>query len=96
MDIDDWREKIDKLDGKLLVLLNKRAVCALEIGKIKQATGQPVYVPDRESAVIDYLRDLNAGPLSDGAIQRIFRRIIDESRCLEQERGKDGIELEEI
>ena len=90
MEIDDWRKKIDELNGKLLALLNQRAQCALEIGKIKQATGQPVYAPDRETAVLNHLREVNAGPLSNDAVQRIFRQIIDESRRLEQEHGEDG------
>ena len=90
MEIDDWRKKIDELNGKLLALLNQRAQCALEIGKIKQATGQPVYAPDRETAVLNHLREVNSGPLSNDAVQRIFRQIIDESRRLEQEQGEDG------
>ena len=35
-----WRERIDALDLQLLSLLNERAQCALEVGKIKEQ--QPV------------------------------------------------------
>ena len=90
MDIEDWRKRIDELNGKLLALLNQRAQYALEIGKIKQATGQPVYAPDRETAVLNHLREVNTGPLSNDAVQRIFRQIIDESLRLEREHGEDG------
>jgi chorismate mutase-like protein len=90
MDIEDWRKRIDELNSKLLALLNQRAQCALEIGKIKQATGQPVYAPDRETAVLNHLREVNTGPLSNDAVQRIFRQIIDESLRLEREHGEDG------
>ncbi len=90
MDIEDWRKRIDELNGKLLALLNQRAQCALEIGKIKQATGQPVYAPDRETAVLNHIREMNTGPLSNDAVQRIFRQIIDESLRLEREHGEGG------
>ena len=35
------------------------------------------------------LKELNQGPLSDEAIQRIFRQIIDESLRLEQDHAED-------
>ena len=89
MEIDDWRKKIDELNGKLLALLNQRAQYALKIGKIKQTTGQPVHAPDRETAVLNYIREMNTGPLSNDAVQRIFRQIIDESLRLEREHGED-------
>ena len=39
------RHKIDELDARLLELLNRRAGYALEIGRIKVANGQPIYLP---------------------------------------------------
>lgn len=85
MDISDWREEIDELDLKLLKLLNRRAECALRIGKIKKAEGSAVYRPEREAWIIKRLIDQNGGPLGAGGIQRIFERIIDESRTLERD-----------
>lgn len=86
MDINDYRIRIDEIDERLLSLLNERAQCALEIGHIKRALGLPVYVPEREHQVLDHVQNTNPGPLRDGAIRRLFERIIDESRRLEQER----------
>ena len=85
MDLEDWRKKIDEINGQLVELLSERARCALEVGKIKRANGQPIYVPERETAVLRQLESLNEGPLSNEAVQRIFRQIIDEARRLEQE-----------
>jgi chorismate mutase len=48
MDIEDWRRKIDELDSKLVRLLNERAECAHEIGKLKRDVAAPIYEPDRE------------------------------------------------
>jgi chorismate mutase len=83
--IDDWRIKIDEIDQILVDLLNKRAVCADEIGKIKEQMGLPAYSPKREEEVLNNIMKHNKGPLSDLALRRLFERIIDESRSLERE-----------
>jgi chorismate mutase len=95
--IDALRERIDTLDGQIVALLNARAGCALEIGRLKEALGLQIYQPDRERAVLQHVRALNPGPLNDDAVQRLFERIIDEARRLEREaqeaerrRGGDG------
>ncbi len=85
MDIEDWRRKIDEYNKQLLALLSERAECALEIGRIKQEAGQPIYVPEREAAVLAHLKDLNGGPLTAAAVERIFQAIMTESRQLEQD-----------
>ena len=38
-DLDDLRRRIDLLDEQLVRLLNARAACALEIGRLKRETG---------------------------------------------------------
>jgi len=89
MDLEHWRSKIDVFNKKLVELLNERARCAIEVGKIKRENGQPMYAPERETAVLNQLKELNHGPLSDEAVQRIFRQIIDEALRLEQEHAAD-------
>ena len=84
-DLDFWREKIDALDDQILELLNERARCALSVGKIKRAEGLPYHVPERETLILNRIRELNGGPLSHEAAQRIFRQIIDESLRLEED-----------
>jgi chorismate mutase len=86
----DWRmralrERIDALDEQIVVLLNERAACALEIGEIKRAIGMAIYQPGREKDVLDHVRRVNAGPLDGDAVMRLFERIIDEARRLERE-----------
>jgi chorismate mutase len=85
MSLGDWRRRIDEIDRKLVELLNERSRCALEIGKIKQAEHLPLYQPDREREVLENAEKVNAGPLSDAAIRRLFERIIDEARSAERE-----------
>ena len=83
-DIDDLRARIDELDERIVALLNERASCALAIGVAKEKLGLPVYQPAREAEVIRRVCGTNAGPLDDGAITRLFERIIDEARRLER------------
>lgn len=82
--LDDWRKKIDTIDLQLVSLLNERAHCAEEIGKIKLKLGLEAYSPEREEEVMRNVTANNPGTLSHQAIRRLFERIIDESRTVER------------
>jgi chorismate mutase len=85
--IEEWRRRIDAIDDQLVRLLNSRSACVVEIGRIKRALGIPVYSPEREGALLERVLRENPGPLDRGAVQRLFERIIDESRRLERVAG---------
>lgn len=85
-DIADWRNCIDDIDSQLLMLLNERARCACEIGRIKEKNGMEVYNPARERAILTKLVEKNEGPLTDSAVQKIFETIIEQCRSLEKEK----------
>jgi chorismate mutase-like protein len=70
------RRKIDLIDQKLLILLNQRLRCALEIGKIKKEGGQKVYDPKREKEVLRRLKSKNKGRLKTENLEKIFKTII--------------------
>ena len=84
MNIEDWRDEIDKLDEQLVKLLNARSQCAIELGRIKRDLGLAIYSPDREREVIAHVTGINPGPLDRAAVRRLFERIIDESRRIER------------
>jgi chorismate mutase-like protein len=84
MSIENWRRRIDEIDHRLVELLNERSRCVVEIGRVKQTTGEPLYQPDREHQVLDEAVRANSGPLSDAAIRRLFERILDEARSVER------------
>ena len=84
MDISDWRKKIDEIDRSLVKLLNERARCAVEIGKIKRQNGLPIQEPNREQEVLRQAFQANQGPLTDQAIQSVFERILEEGRALQR------------
>lgn len=78
------RDEIDQLDRELMGLLNQRARLALEIGRLKQAAGLPVFVPERESDLLDKLAKGNHGPLPDAYLRNIFREVISACRSVQQ------------
>ena len=83
--LEDLRKNIDRVDEVLVRLLNERARCACEIGRLKKELGVEIYQPDREKQVLDHVRGVAAeGPLGPDAIARLFERIIDEARRLER------------
>jgi chorismate mutase len=80
MDIEHWRKEIDDIDAELLRLLNMRARLAVKVGALKHAANLPFCDPDRERIVLQRLQDMNCGPLDQRAVDKVFRRIIRESR----------------
>jgi chorismate mutase len=82
------RDNIDQVDAVLVKLLNQRARWALEIGEVKKEADLPIYQPDREKEVVARAQSQNRGPLAQAAVQRLFERIIDESRRLERIGGE--------
>ncbi|HWY09559.1 MAG TPA: chorismate mutase [Candidatus Acidoferrales bacterium] len=84
MNISDWRQRMDEIDKKIVELLNERSKCALEVGRLKQAAGMPIYQPARENEVLSNAARNNRGPLTNAAIRRLFERIIDEARSAER------------
>ncbi|HEX9191991.1 MAG TPA: chorismate mutase [Candidatus Deferrimicrobiaceae bacterium] len=84
MEIDEIRKRIDLLDDVLLRVFNERARLALEIGNRKKELDLPVFDPVREKGIFARMKGDNPGPLDDGAIVRLFERVVDESRRLER------------
>lgn len=84
MRIEDCREEIDRIDGELLRLLNRRASLALEVGALKARAGLPLKDEGREREVIMRSSVANAGPLGRTSVARIFRRIMRESLRVEE------------
>jgi len=78
------RRRIDEIDEALVQLLSARAECALAVGREKKTSGMEVYQPSREAEVLEHVQRVNGGPLDNGAVKRLFERIIDEARRLER------------
>ncbi len=82
--IEEARGQIDRIDDEIVRLLSERAKHVRSIGDAKHRLGVPVYQADREERIFARVVAANEGPLDDGAIRRLFERIIDEARRLER------------
>ena len=80
--LNELRQEIDKLDAELLEKLSQRARLAQKVGEVKKQEGTSTnfYRPERERAVLERLKSLNQGPLSNDEVARLFREIM--SACL--------------
>src|SRR6185369_11840212 len=78
------RGEIDKIDDRLLDLLNQRARLALDVGEAKKQTQANFYEPTRERAIIERLSGANAGPFPTEAIRPVFQEIISACLSIEQ------------
>ena len=82
--LEKLRLRIDALDTELLKLLNERAKCVIKIGKIKQKEKKDVLVPLREKELLDRLRTVNKGPITDEMAIYLFQQIIDTLKDLQK------------
>ena len=85
MDIADWRRKIDDLDRQLVRLMNERAQCAHEIGRLKRNSAMPIYEPDRERIIFQNIARVNEGPLSDVQLRQVYERLVEVMRQIQRE-----------
>ncbi|HEV2474256.1 MAG TPA: chorismate mutase, partial [Chthonomonadales bacterium] len=84
MSLPEWRKEIDRIDEQVLLLLNRRADLAQQIGRAKTRAGSHYFTPEREHTVFKRLLSLNNGPLEGAAIRAVYREII--SACLAMEK----------
>jgi chorismate mutase / prephenate dehydratase len=84
MSIEQLRNKINKIDDQLLVLLNERAKLVIEIGNMKKEKGGPAYAPDREREVFDRILKANKGPLNAQTLMAVWRELMSGSLSLER------------
>lgn len=81
-ELEQLRQRIDRIDDETLRLIGERAGIARRIGEIKQGN---IYRPEREAQVLRRAAERNPGPLSDNAVQRIVREVMSACLALEQQ-----------
>ncbi len=82
--IKKWRAEIDRVDDRILELLNERARCNAQIGQLKTSDQAAVFVPDRELEIFERLEAANPGPFPTLALRNVFREIISASVSLQR------------
>lgn len=80
------RRHIDQIDRQIVRLLARRQALSLEIGRVKQARGLPVHIPDRESELLDVVKDeaRHLGLDVEHVVQ-LFELVLAESRRLQHD-----------
>jgi chorismate mutase/prephenate dehydratase len=78
------RDELKRLDHKIVKFLNQRAALSIEVGKMKESRGLDVYDAAQEAKIIDYLCEINDGPLPEVFLKAIYREIISTSRTLQK------------
>lgn len=81
MKLQELRNKIDQIDTELLDLLNQRTRLVQEVGSVKKVSGDPVFDPGREQALLLNLEKKNPGPISNSCLRAVFREILSASRA---------------
>ena len=84
MNIAAHRKAIDRLDERLVKLLNERTRHVLEIGSMKIKAGEEIYAPHRELAVLQRICKLNTGPTTKESLLAIYREIMSSALALEK------------
>ena len=83
--IEGLRKKIDDLDMRLVELINQRAECAIQIGRLKRNSAMPIYEPDREKIIYGNIARNNSGQLSDIQLRQVYGRLIDVMRQIQRD-----------
>jgi len=84
MKLTSLRKKIDNIDSQIVLLLNKRASVAKDVGTLKNRSGSGIYMSDREAQIYKNILRQNKGPMSDKALAAIYREVMSSSFALEK------------
>ncbi len=74
------RQQIDEIDSQLVQLLAARAKITAEVGRVKQQHALPLYVPERELALLKARRaQADEAGVSAELVEDVLRRVMRES-----------------
>ncbi len=88
MPLSKLRDKIDAVDQQIIDLLAERLSLVGEVGEVKTVHGLPIYVPEREAAMLAKRRaEAESKGVPADLIEDILRRTMRESYASENETG---------
>lgn len=88
MPLSKLRDKIDTVDQQIIDLLAERLRLVGEVGEVKAKHGLPIYVPEREAAMLAKRREeASAKGVPANLIEDILRRTMRESYASENDTG---------
>ena len=77
------RVKIDEIDQQIVELLNLRYKQVEHVGDWKKDNDSPIYIPEREKALLEKICKNNKGPMTDDILRAIYREIMSGALKLE-------------
>jgi chorismate mutase/prephenate dehydratase len=76
-ELEQLRQRIDRIDKQIQDLINERVALAISIARLKQTAGDgSFYRPEREAQILRTVTERNRGPLRDKDMARLFREIM--------------------
>ncbi|MDD9304918.1 MAG: prephenate dehydratase [Desulfobacter sp.] len=78
------RDEIDRIDSRILELINQRLEIGQQVGAVKKQKGGQILDRARERRVIENLHKINPGPAEKDLIQYIFNVIITATREIQK------------
>ena len=78
-DINEFRDKIDELDKKIVSLFTERMDVAKEVASFKFANNKPVFDPERERELLNKI-EKNAGDLYGNYARKLYGTVMELSR----------------
>ncbi len=83
MDLQELRQKIDKIDSQLVELYEERMEVSSEIADFKIATGKKVFDREREKEKIQTVKALTHSEFNSIGVEELFSQIMSMSRKLQ-------------
>ncbi len=83
--LEELRHVIDQVDREILALVARRVTLVCKIAEVKRSQGMAAYDPERERSMLRKLSERSVAPLDGETVRRIFERLIDECRRIEQQ-----------
>ncbi|MCG9558017.1 bifunctional chorismate mutase/prephenate dehydrogenase [Vibrio kanaloae] len=88
VELNELRDQIDAVDKKMLDLLAQRLALVEKVGEVKSEHGLPIYVPEREAAMLASRRqEADKIGVPPQLIEDILRRTMRESYASEKDSG---------
>ncbi|MCK4981446.1 MAG: chorismate mutase, partial [Victivallaceae bacterium] len=83
MALNKIRNKIDEIDRQIVELLNLRYREVERVGQWKKENNSPIYIPEREKALLEKICKSNQGPMTDDILRAVYREIMSGALKLE-------------
>jgi len=83
-----YRKNIDKIDDKIIKLLNERGRLVEKVGDLKRRCNLDIYQPERENEIIERLKQKST-IIKIKNIKAIWREIFDACKFIQKRQESD-------